>query len=342
MGSLDTVQKEQLKAIGTYLNQVRQEQNLSLEAISEKTYIPLRLLKAIETAQEQPLPEPVFVQGFIRRYADALGLDGVDLSQKFPVHITPLPITTAATAISSSPEPRPKAAAESRYRSSAPVDEVAGTPRRQAEPAAYIPYIAAAALLAFGGIAMAVVKAISSRPSSRPEPTAVLPQQPQPTSPAYSVPSVTASPIGNAEANPSPASPSPANTAPSPQPTQAVSPKPASPKPASPQSEASPSPALGTTLGGATLGTSGSSAASNAPVQVEMQLTGESWVRVIVDGEVKAEAILPKGTRQSWSGKQQITIESGNAGAVSVAANGGTAKAMGELGAVEELVVKPK
>lgn len=340
MGSLDAVQKEQLKAIGTYLNQVRQEQDLSLEAIAEKTYIPLRLLKAIETAQEQPLPEPVFVQGFIRRYADALGLDGVDLSQKFPVHVTPLPITTAATAVSSSPEPRPRTAAESSYRSSAPADEFAGTSRRQAEPAAYIPYIAAAALLAFGGIAMAVVKAISSRPPSRPEPAAILPQQPQPTSPSYSVPSVTASPIGNApEANTSTASPSTANTAPSPQTSQAASPRPASPKPASPQPEArvSPSPT------GTALGTSSSSAsASNAPVQVEMQLTGESWVRVIVDGEVKAEAILPKGTRQSWSGKQQITIESGNAGAVSVAANGGTAKAMGELGAVEELVVKPK
>lgn len=90
MVSLDSEQLEQLKAIGTFLGEVREEEGRTLEDIATKTYIPLRLLKAIEAGQEQILPEPVFVQGFIRRYGDALGLDGSELSKRFPVNSAPV------------------------------------------------------------------------------------------------------------------------------------------------------------------------------------------------------------------------------------------------------------
>jgi len=317
VSTLNTVQQEQLRAIGTYLNQVRQEQARSLEEISAKTYIPLRLLKAIETGQGQPLPEPVFVQGFIRRYADLLGLDGIELSQKFPVNVTPLPVVTA-TAV----ESRPRTAPEPRHlTSSVDEPEFSQRPRLPKRSGSYLPYLAAAALLAVGGIGLAIVRAISSRPVQPPESALVLPKQPplprssiSPPSPEIS-PSLTVSP--SVTAVPSVAS------------VPSVSPD-SSPNPvASPLK--SPSPDL-----------SPSAADPNAPVSVEIQLTGDAWVQVIVDGAVKAEAVLPKGTRQSWSGKQQITIVSGNAGAVSVAANGGTAKKMGALGDVSELTVKPK
>ncbi|NJR66514.1 MAG: helix-turn-helix domain-containing protein [Leptolyngbyaceae cyanobacterium CRU_2_3] len=85
MEKLDSAQLDQLKEIGAYLRQVRQEQAKSLEEIATKTCIRLPLLRAIELGQEQVLPEPVFVQGFIRRYADVLGLDGTGLSRTFPV-----------------------------------------------------------------------------------------------------------------------------------------------------------------------------------------------------------------------------------------------------------------
>lgn len=85
MGDFDRRQLEQLNAIGEYLQQIRQDQGRSLDDISAKTYIPLRILRALEGGQEAILPEPVFVQGFIRRYGDALGLDGTSLSRNFPV-----------------------------------------------------------------------------------------------------------------------------------------------------------------------------------------------------------------------------------------------------------------
>jgi cytoskeletal protein RodZ len=85
VGNLDTAQSEQLQAIGEYLQQIRLDQARSLEEIAAKTYIPLRILRALESGHEDILPEPVFVQGFIRRYGEALGLDGSELSQSFPV-----------------------------------------------------------------------------------------------------------------------------------------------------------------------------------------------------------------------------------------------------------------
>jgi len=319
VSTLNTVQQEQLRAIGTYLNQVRQEQALSLEEISAKTYIPLRLLKAIETGQEQPLPEPVFVQGFIRRYADLLGLDGMELAQKFPVNVTPLPAVVTATA-----ESRPRTLTQPSYLNSLGEEpELSKRPRLPKRSVSYLPYLAAAALLAIGGIGLAIVRAISSRPVQSSDSALVLPKQPtlprssiSPSSPAGS-PSLRVSPAVTASI---PASPLV---------TPSVIPVPSS----TPDSSRSPiaSPTL-----------SPSAADPNAPVSVEMQLTGDSWVQVTVDGVVKAEAVLPKGTRQSWSGRQQITILSGNAGAVSVAANGGPAKKMGALGDVTELTVKPK
>jgi cytoskeletal protein RodZ len=87
-------QIEQLHSIGAYLRQVRQEQGLSLEAIANQIFIRPVLLQALETGNDAELPEPVFVQGFIRRYADALGLDGQSLSSEFavtPVDVLPTP-----------------------------------------------------------------------------------------------------------------------------------------------------------------------------------------------------------------------------------------------------------
>jgi cytoskeleton protein RodZ len=78
-------QAEQLREIGSKLSQERQARSISLEEIAAKTYIPMRLLGAIDAGRLDLLPEPVFIQGFIRRYADALGLNGTDLSKGFSI-----------------------------------------------------------------------------------------------------------------------------------------------------------------------------------------------------------------------------------------------------------------
>lgn len=77
---------EKLRELGTYLRQVRIEQAMSLEEVAAKTRIRLYQLEAIETAQIDKLPEPVYIKSFVKQYADLLGLNGTELSGAFPTN----------------------------------------------------------------------------------------------------------------------------------------------------------------------------------------------------------------------------------------------------------------
>lgn len=81
---LQQEQVERLMQIGAYLRHVREESGLSLEDVAARTLIQSRSIKAIEEGKLHQLPEPVYVQGFIRRYAEAMGLDGSEFAEAFP------------------------------------------------------------------------------------------------------------------------------------------------------------------------------------------------------------------------------------------------------------------
>ena len=82
-------QQSQLAQIGAFLREKREQQGKSLQDIASSTYIRPQLLSGIETGNPGLLPEPIFVQGFIRRYAETLGLKGVELSEQFTVDSIP-------------------------------------------------------------------------------------------------------------------------------------------------------------------------------------------------------------------------------------------------------------
>lgn len=82
---LEGQQVEQLAEIGQSLRQVRQESLLSLEQVNSTTLIRQSLLMAIEDGNLSALPEPVYIRGLIKRYADALGLNGDDMAAQFPI-----------------------------------------------------------------------------------------------------------------------------------------------------------------------------------------------------------------------------------------------------------------
>ncbi len=67
---------EQLRQIGQELRQAREALGLSLDRIHRQTHIPLHHLKSLECGQVEGLPEEIYVRGFIRLFANALGLDG--------------------------------------------------------------------------------------------------------------------------------------------------------------------------------------------------------------------------------------------------------------------------
>ncbi|BAY18719.1 hypothetical protein NIES2109_53280 [Nostoc sp. HK-01] len=90
MSLLQENQKEQLQEISNTLRQVRQEKSIQLEEIALKTNIRLACLKALDAGKFDELPEPVYIQGFIRRYADVIGLDGAALSKTFSTEVNPL------------------------------------------------------------------------------------------------------------------------------------------------------------------------------------------------------------------------------------------------------------
>ncbi|MEA5553526.1 RodZ domain-containing protein [Anabaena cylindrica UHCC 0172] len=83
--SIEQLQIEKLTQLGNQLASLRQEQGLSLDEIVVMTKISRRLLHAIETGNLNDLPEPVYVQGLIRQFADALGLKGTELASNFPL-----------------------------------------------------------------------------------------------------------------------------------------------------------------------------------------------------------------------------------------------------------------
>lgn len=80
---LNEEQGEKLKEITRKLRQVREQKAIHLDEIAAKILVRPVFLNALEEGRFEDLPEPVYISGFIRRYGDALGLDGIALSQEF-------------------------------------------------------------------------------------------------------------------------------------------------------------------------------------------------------------------------------------------------------------------
>ena len=62
--------------IGSSLREARLRQNLDFPELEERTKIRPKYLRALEDERFDILPAPTYIRGFLRSYADALGLDG--------------------------------------------------------------------------------------------------------------------------------------------------------------------------------------------------------------------------------------------------------------------------
>ncbi|NJM20295.1 MAG: helix-turn-helix domain-containing protein [Richelia sp. RM2_1_2] len=83
--SLEEQRAEKLAKMGAQLKATREQHGFSLEEVVMHTRIPRRLVKGIEEANFEDLPEPVYIKGLVRQYADALGYKGVEFVSTFPV-----------------------------------------------------------------------------------------------------------------------------------------------------------------------------------------------------------------------------------------------------------------
>ena len=69
--------------IGQILEQARKARGLTLEEVEHATKIRKRYLVGLEREDYGVLPDAVYAQGFLKTYADYLGLDGNELSREF-------------------------------------------------------------------------------------------------------------------------------------------------------------------------------------------------------------------------------------------------------------------
>ena len=72
-----------MESIGSFLRAERLLKQLSLEELALTTRIPLKSLQLLEDDRLDLLPGDVFVRGFVRSYAKALGLVGENVVKRF-------------------------------------------------------------------------------------------------------------------------------------------------------------------------------------------------------------------------------------------------------------------
>jgi cytoskeletal protein RodZ len=255
-------QQEQLKEIGAYLGQVRQEKSIRVEEIAAKTLIRQTFLEALEEGRFEDLPEPIYVQGFIRRYGDILGLDGTSLARSFAINFFLF-------------------------------DSENDPSNVEKKPSLYIPlavpYILLLAAASFG-LFYILNPRRPTQPVSQKEKSSIVAKQK--TAPILS------------------------SVQPTTLPSQTAASTPAS----------TPSP----------------NADTNSTVEVTLELQDTSWLQVKEDGKTTFEGNLEKGERKTWTAKKQLTIRSGNAGAVLVTANKKEPQILGNLGAIKEVTFTPE
>jgi len=255
-------QAHKLAEIGSQLKQRREQKQISLQDVKELTLISERQLQAIEEGNLDVLPESIYVQGFIRKYGSAIGLEG--LAEQFPLNPTPTKKMFVPLAI--------------------------GELRPLHLYLLYILVIGTAVSLLSNFLDPAITYKIDNRETKLSKSARLESKQP-------------------------------------PKSIQKSDPK------------------------GGTLKTAGLDLSSllnqgdrsfkftnKKPVNIGIQMKGESWLRVEVDGKTKFEGILTEGTQQTWSGEKNVVIRVGNAAAVLLAFNQFPTQPLGKEGEVTQQV----
>lgn len=75
-----------MQTVGQQISQERRLRQLSLEELALTTRIPLQTLRCMEEDRFDALPGDVFARGFLRSYADAIGIDANEVVERFDSH----------------------------------------------------------------------------------------------------------------------------------------------------------------------------------------------------------------------------------------------------------------
>jgi cytoskeleton protein RodZ len=345
-GVVESPVAEQLKRISEQLKTAREQAGIELAQVASQTFIPLRLLKAMDEGKFERLPEPVFVQGFIRRYGDAVGLDGRQMAKDFIVD-PPTLKKPAEEFLSHHPDddaPAPRNARSKKSKMAVP-EPPAPTP--VAEPTPIV----------------SPLPAVESTPVVEPRPIVESTPIVEPTPVVETTSIIEPAPKREPALTFDPAAPqqdwAPSAGSPSgdrsgsqwiywlgglaalgllaigtmlvmPPKSGTDSPKPVS---SSSSTVATPTPAAAVPTATPKLA---------APIVLTIKVLEESWVEVLSDGKSEISEVLPKGTQKTWTAKERLSITSGNAKGVVYSYNQGVEKPMGTTADPETLVFPPQ
>ncbi|HEY9890995.1 MAG TPA: RodZ domain-containing protein [Candidatus Sericytochromatia bacterium] len=245
-------QIEKLEELGSRLRQCRTAQSLPIEEVAARTRIQARLLNAIEEGRLDQLPEPVYIKGFIKQFAEAVGLNGVEFSSTFPMGSS-LPLLRSTWK---------------------------HLPTAQLRPIhLYGVYI----LLVIGA-----VNGLSFLVRRSATPVAYLNDYPQQN---QQLPAPNTLPAMNLQQK----------------------------------------------LGDNKASEVTQRGQNGKSVQVGVTLKAKSWMRVVVDGRLEFEGVLPEGTQRTWAADEKVSVLAGNAGGVMVEFNNKSAQPMGAPGVPQEV-----
>jgi len=289
--------------IGSQLRAAREAQGLTLDQAFKGTRIKLSFLEAIEANQFDVLPGPVQARGFVRSYANFLGLDGehlasaLDSDKSGPSDVralTPAPavkpiVTPAPT--KSVLQPPPQKPASTKPPISIPLKSVTPLPGKPSEPSKRS--------LRLPPLNVNAAKPTSSAaPSSGGIPTWVM------IAGAVVLFALGALLIISALSS--------AGQSPTPNPLKTVP----------------------NAIGGTLLPDRLAAApVSDGPISITVIPGEHVWARITLDGQTAYEGMLDPSMARDWIAKDEIIVETGNAAGLTVR-QGGQSSVLGARGEI--------
>jgi len=264
--------------IGPILEQARKEKGLTLEEVEHATKIRKRYLAGLEREDFGVLPDAVYAQGFLKTYANYLGLDGEELSrelkdQRRPRRERGIAYGVPKTSEFDRPLINPGELAKTRSRKTVSGSTILTV------------IVALLALVAIVGSLYYVGRGVQTsnpNPSASSEEEADKPQADKEEAAAPSAGEDDAPKAEDAQANDNAASESQPDS-----------------------------------------------------LKVEVSVEGSaSWMSILTDGNLAYEQIAQPGFSQTFEAQREISIKTGNAGAVGVKVNGQDLGKLGEYGEV--------
>ena len=292
--------------LGALLREHRQKKGLDVTQVSESTRLRPHYLEALEREDWDILPAPVFVTGFIRAYAHALGVD-----------------EEKALAL---------------YHSTAPVEPDLPLPlkeyKKNKKTVMLLPVVVV--LMALAAYTAWQTRGPAPDRFEKPEPpTQVTAHVPPPDPP----PEPDVKPASTETAGPSDTESGSIEKGVSNAPVA-----PASPSEDQPEGSPSKDTRVSKTDGESTAFTPVSQGALSATETEETQdmvlkadILERSWVRILIDDQEPKEYIFSPGTHTSWKAKKGFEVLIGNAGGVLLEYNDEKIEKLGDSGRVVRL-----